>query len=69
VAGDRFRVELDRLRFEFRQLQREQDRGYADNDGLRRHLDRLREWVAHVEEFRRKFLVIPPDPVKAPGRP
>jgi hypothetical protein len=66
VTGDRFRVELDRLRFEFGQLQREHERGYPDSDSLRRHLDGLRRWIADVEKFRRRFLVVQPDQSKVP---
>jgi hypothetical protein len=69
VAGDSFHVELDRLRFEFGQLQRAYQRGCPDNESLRRHLVRLRRWIAHVEKFRLKFLVVAPDPAKPPGRP
>jgi hypothetical protein len=68
VAGDSFRVELDRLRFEFARLQGAHERRCLDNDSLRRHLVRLRRWIAHVEKFRRKFLVVAPDPAKIPGR-
>jgi hypothetical protein len=68
VAGDSFRVELDRLRWEFQQLQQEHQKGYPDSESLRRHLGRLRRWIGHVEKFRRRFLVLQPDPVKVPGR-
>jgi hypothetical protein len=66
VAGESFRVELDRLRSEFGQLQRAHQKGCSDTESLRRHLVRLRRWIAHVEKFRRKFLVVAPDPAKAP---
>jgi len=62
MAGDSFRVELDRLRFEFRQLQREHRKGHPDSVSLQRHLDRLRQWIAHVETFRQRFLVVRPEP-------
>ena len=62
MAGDSFRVELDRLRFEFKQLQREHRMGHPDSASLQRHLDRLRDWIAHVETFRRRFLVVRPEP-------
>jgi len=70
MSADSFRVELDRLRFEFRQLQREHRKGHPDSDSLRLHLDHLREWIAHVETFRRRFLVVEPEPgmFKAGGK-
>jgi hypothetical protein len=68
VDGDSFRLELDRLRLEFAQLQRAHERRCLDNDSLRRHLVRLRRWIAHVEKFRRKFLVVP-DPAEVRGCP
>jgi hypothetical protein len=62
MAADSFRIELDRLRFEFRQLQREHRKGHPDSLSLQRHLDRLRRWIAHVEVFRRRFLIVKPEP-------
>jgi hypothetical protein len=58
--GGEFRVELDRLRLEFTELQEEHRVGHHDKASIERYLVHLQSWLAHVELFRRRFLMVEP---------